>query len=69
MYYMSVTAHGILMALVFIGAALAILFGANMRGNLEVCDCKYPRGGLARRVGYVEAFSSVPVGLALAAAS
>ena len=38
------------------GAALAILFGANMRGNLEVCDCNYPRGGLARRVGYVEAF-------------
>jgi 2',3'-cyclic-nucleotide 2'-phosphodiesterase (5'-nucleotidase family) len=38
------------------GAALAILFGAGMRGNLEVCDCNYPRGGLARRVGYVEAF-------------
>ena len=38
------------------GAALAILYGANMRGNLEVCDCNYPRGGLARRVGYVEAF-------------
>jgi 2',3'-cyclic-nucleotide 2'-phosphodiesterase (5'-nucleotidase family) len=38
------------------GAALAILFGANMRGNLEVCDCNYPRGGLARRVGYVGAF-------------
>jgi 2',3'-cyclic-nucleotide 2'-phosphodiesterase (5'-nucleotidase family) len=38
------------------GAALAILFGANMRGNLEVCDCNYPRGGLARRVGYVEEF-------------
>ncbi|MEK6410470.1 MAG: hypothetical protein AABN34_26400 [Acidobacteriota bacterium] len=38
------------------GAALAILFGANMRGNLDVCDCNYPRGGLARRVGYVEAF-------------
>jgi 2',3'-cyclic-nucleotide 2'-phosphodiesterase (5'-nucleotidase family) len=38
------------------GAALAILFGANMRANLEVCDCNYPRGGLARRVGYVEAF-------------
>ena len=27
-----------------------------MRGNLDVCDCNYPRGGLARRVGYVEAF-------------
>jgi len=38
------------------GAAMAILFGANMRANLEVCDCNYPRGGLARRVGYVEAF-------------
>ena len=38
------------------GAALAILFGANLRGNLELCDCNHPRGGLARRVGYVEAF-------------
>lgn len=38
------------------GAALAILFGANMRGNLDLCDCNYPRGGLARRVGYIEAF-------------
>ena len=38
------------------GAALAILFGANLRGNLEMCDCNHPRGGLARRVGYVQAF-------------
>lgn len=38
------------------GAALAILFGAGMRGNLELCDCNFPRGGLARRVGYVEGF-------------
>ena len=38
------------------GAALAILFGAGMRGNLDLCDCNYPRGGLARRVGFVEAF-------------
>jgi 2',3'-cyclic-nucleotide 2'-phosphodiesterase (5'-nucleotidase family) len=38
------------------GAALAILFGANMRGNLDLCDCNHPRGGLARRVGYVEGF-------------
>ncbi|HSB08624.1 MAG TPA: hypothetical protein VLM38_03885 [Blastocatellia bacterium] len=38
------------------GAALAILFGAGMRGNLELCDCNLPRGGLARRVGYVEGF-------------
>ena len=37
-------------------AALAILFGANLRGNLEMCDCNHPRDGLARRVGYVEAF-------------
>jgi 2',3'-cyclic-nucleotide 2'-phosphodiesterase (5'-nucleotidase family) len=27
-----------------------------MRGNLDLCDCNYPRGGLARRVGYVQAF-------------
>src|SRR5262245_25560743 len=38
------------------GAALAILFGANMRGNLDLCDCSHPRGGIARRVGYVEGF-------------
>jgi 2',3'-cyclic-nucleotide 2'-phosphodiesterase (5'-nucleotidase family) len=38
------------------GAAFAILFGANMRGNFDLCDCNYPRGGLARRVGYVETF-------------
>jgi hypothetical protein len=38
------------------GFALAILITANMRGNLEVCDCNYPRGGLARRLGYLEAF-------------
>jgi 2',3'-cyclic-nucleotide 2'-phosphodiesterase (5'-nucleotidase family) len=38
------------------GAALAILFGANMRGNLDLCDCNHPRGGLARRIGYVEGF-------------
>ena len=38
------------------GAALAILFIANMRGNLNLCDCNHPRGGLARRVGYVEGF-------------
>jgi 2',3'-cyclic-nucleotide 2'-phosphodiesterase (5'-nucleotidase family) len=38
------------------GAALAILFGANSRGNLEMCDCTQPRGGLSRRVGYVEGF-------------
>lgn len=38
------------------GAAFAILFGANMHGNLDTCNCTYPRGGLARRVGFVEAF-------------
>lgn len=38
------------------GPALAILFGGNLRGNLEMCDCTHPRGGLARRVGYVEGF-------------
>jgi 2',3'-cyclic-nucleotide 2'-phosphodiesterase (5'-nucleotidase family) len=38
------------------GAAFAILIGGNQRGNLELCDCSHPRGGLARRVGYVEAF-------------
>lgn len=38
------------------GAAVAILFIANMRGNLSLCDCSNPRGGLARRVGYVEGF-------------
>lgn len=38
------------------GAAFAILFGANLRASLEVCDCNQPRGGLARRVGYVEGF-------------
>jgi 2',3'-cyclic-nucleotide 2'-phosphodiesterase (5'-nucleotidase family) len=38
------------------GAAFAILYGANLRGNLDLCDCNHPRGGIARRVGYVEAF-------------
>ncbi|HEU4388676.1 MAG TPA: hypothetical protein VFV34_12820 [Blastocatellia bacterium] len=38
------------------GAAFAILFGGNLRGVLELCDCNNPRGGLARRVGYVEGF-------------
>ncbi|HEY7913174.1 MAG TPA: hypothetical protein VIG62_14780 [Blastocatellia bacterium] len=38
------------------GAAAAILFGANMRGNPGLCDCNNPRGGLGRRIGYIEAF-------------
>ena len=38
------------------GAVFAILFGGNLRGSLELCDCTQPRGGLSRRVGYIEAF-------------
>lgn len=38
------------------GFALSILITANMRGNMETCDCNYPRGGLARRIGYLNAF-------------
>jgi len=38
------------------GFALTILITANMRGNLELCDCNHPRGGLARRIGYLDAF-------------
>lgn len=38
------------------GAALAILFTSDLRGNLDSCECSAPRGGLARRVGYVEGF-------------
>jgi 2',3'-cyclic-nucleotide 2'-phosphodiesterase (5'-nucleotidase family) len=38
------------------GFALTMLVTANMRGNLETCDCNIPRGGLARRVGYLNAF-------------
>jgi 2',3'-cyclic-nucleotide 2'-phosphodiesterase (5'-nucleotidase family) len=47
------------------GFALTILITANMRGNLELCDCNHPRGGLARRIGYLDAFKkkfkNVPV--------
>lgn len=47
------------------GAAFAILYGANLRGNLDLCDCNHPRGGIARRVGYVEnfkkRFADIPV--------
>jgi len=32
------------------------LISANLRGNLNLCDCTHPRGGLARRIGYLEAF-------------
>lgn len=38
------------------GAVAALLIGGNLRGNLDLCDCNHPRGGLARRVGYAEAF-------------
>lgn len=38
------------------GFAMAILITANLRGNLEVCDCNHPRGGIARRLGYLDAF-------------
>lgn len=38
------------------GAAIAILVGGNMRGNMGMCDCSLPRGGLGRRIGFVEAF-------------
>ena len=40
------------------GFAMAILITANMKGNLELCDCNFPRGGLARRVGYLVAFKN-----------
>ncbi|HJQ23851.1 MAG TPA: hypothetical protein VKA60_08025 [Blastocatellia bacterium] len=47
------------------GFAFAMLVTANLRGNLETCDCNIPRGGLARRVGYLNAFKqkfpNVPV--------
>jgi 2',3'-cyclic-nucleotide 2'-phosphodiesterase (5'-nucleotidase family) len=38
------------------GAALAILFTSDLRGNLDSCECSAPRGGLSRRVGFVEGF-------------
>jgi 2',3'-cyclic-nucleotide 2'-phosphodiesterase (5'-nucleotidase family) len=38
------------------GFAAAILISSNLRGNLLTCDCNYPRGGLARRIGYLETF-------------
>jgi 2',3'-cyclic-nucleotide 2'-phosphodiesterase (5'-nucleotidase family) len=38
------------------GFALGILITSNLRGNLDTCDCNHPRGGLARRIGYLNAF-------------
>ena len=40
------------------GAAAALLISANQRGNLDLCDCNHPRGGLARHVGYTRAFKT-----------
>ncbi|MCS7079144.1 MAG: hypothetical protein NZ585_03725 [Chloracidobacterium sp.] len=37
------------------GFALALLFGADVQGNLKDCGCpKHPQGGLAWRMGYAE---------------
>jgi hypothetical protein len=39
------------------GYALALFFSADVHGNLEVCGCPiYPLGGVARRMGYINAF-------------
>ena len=38
------------------GAAAAILFNTDLRGFLDLCDCNPPRGGLPRRIGYIEGF-------------
>ena len=46
-------------------AVAAILFGANLRGNLDTCDCNHPRGGLARRVGFTQAYKKKYPGLAV----
>jgi 2',3'-cyclic-nucleotide 2'-phosphodiesterase (5'-nucleotidase family) len=40
------------------GAAMAVLYGGNFRGVLDLCDCSHPRGGLARRAGYVKGFKA-----------
>lgn len=37
------------------GFAMALLFGADVQGNLKDCGCpKHPQGGLAWRMGYAE---------------
>jgi len=37
--------------------ALVIFFSADVHGNLEVCGCPiHPLGGVARRMGYINAF-------------
>lgn len=39
------------------GYGLALFFSADVHGNLEVCGCPiYPLGGVARRMGYINAF-------------
>ncbi len=39
------------------GYGLAVFFSADVHGNLEVCGCPiHPLGGVARRLGYINAF-------------
>src|SRR5262245_59873201 len=39
------------------GYAIALFYSMGVRGNLEVCGCPiHPLGGVARRVGYINAF-------------
>lgn len=39
------------------GYALVLFFSADVHGNLEVCGCPiHPLGGVARRIGYINAF-------------
>jgi 2',3'-cyclic-nucleotide 2'-phosphodiesterase (5'-nucleotidase family) len=39
------------------GYGLVVFYSSTVHGNLEVCGCPiYPLGGVARRVGYINAF-------------
>lgn len=39
------------------GYGLVLFYSADVHGNLEVCGCPiYPLGGVARRMGYINAF-------------
>src|SRR5262244_2838984 len=39
------------------GYAIALFYSMGVHGNLEVCGCPiHPLGGVARRVGYINAF-------------
>ncbi len=39
------------------GYAAVLFYSADIHGNLEVCGCPiHPLGGLARRLGYIDAF-------------